>query len=202
MLYIELIDQYNVRLRNAANTYSKVYAADILRSHKDELGRVYIENTATGDYVLQHGLLSDITLDGQVYSNAVLFVMAFNNLVTTGSTGSAAAAVYNTPGAGTVTNDTITFEAGTLHSLTIVCIVGSADITVGEDTVTMDAGQSLTWEASGLLDKDITIDTTGGANYSADYITMVVTPATTTTTTEAPATTTTTEAATTTTTSE
>lgn len=201
MLYIDNIDDNSIRFGNAVGggTHTQVFPKT-LQARKDDIDRIWITRTDKDENVLNIYPVDEITLEGTVYGTATAFVTAFNNLVggsISGTGGSVTATSYNTPGAGTVTNDTLTFAANTLNSLTVICVVGTADITVGSGSMTIDAGQSITWEADGLLSEAITIDTTGGATYSCDYISMGI--AATTTTTVA-ATTTTTAAATTTTT--
>lgn len=189
MLYIEKIDDNSIRFGNAVGggTYPKVWPIT-LQAMTDETGRVWIFETNNEQTVLNNYDVDNINLEGSTYATGALFAAAFNNLVGAtisggGGSGSSTSTAYNTPDAGTVTNDTLTISANTIHAITITCISDSADITVGGSSFTIDEGQSVSWEATGLLDADITIDTTGGATYSVDYITIGAAPTTTTTTT-------------------
>jgi len=203
MLYIDNIDDNSIRFGSAVGggSYPRILPKTLqARADTYDTSRVWITNTQNNESMLNVYPASLITLEGTIYS-AADFVTAFNNLCggsISGEGGTVLATSYSTPGGGTVTNSTITFLANTLNSLTITCVSGTADITVGTDSLTITQGQSTTWTASALLNKAIGIDTTGSATDSVDYVTIGITPTTTTTT--AAVTTTTTAAITTTTT--
>lgn len=205
MLYIENIDYNNLRLGNAAGggTYTKTLPKT-LQARKDELNRIYIWHEERNEQVVQLAKVSELSLDGTVYSTAEAFVVAFNNLCgksISGVGGTTDASVeYNTPAGGEVTGSSYTIAANTAHSVTLTCTVGTAAITFGTNTINMVAGQTMTWQGDGLIDTAITINTTAGATYSVDYNIMGAATTTTTTTATPTTTTTTTAAATTTTT--
>jgi len=202
MLYIENIDDNSIRFGSAVGggTYNKVYPKT-LQARKDEIDRIWIWHTQNNETVLDCYLVSNISLEGTVYSTAEAFVKAFNNLTggsISGSGGSLTSSVYNTPDGGEVTGSSLTIAANTIQSITLTCTVGTAVITVGTSTINMSVGQTISWSAGDLLDTAIKIDTTADPSYSVDY--HVIGPAPTTTTTTAATTTTTTAAVTTTTT--
>lgn len=205
MLYIDSIDNNSIRFGDAVGggTYPKIYSKNLM-ARKDEIDRIWINNIDTGEAALVCALTAEITLAGSVYGTAALFVVAFNNLCSSGgasaivaASGGASPGVYNTPGSGTVNNVSETISANTINSITIICIGGQADITINGVTTTILVGESWDLEGTGLIDSDIVIDATGGAGRTVHYITM---GAATTTTTTAAVTTTTTSAAVTTTT--
>jgi len=193
MLYIDNIDDNSIRFGNAVGggAYSKVYPKS-LQARKDEINRIWIWQDQDTESVLDSGQVSEITLNGLVYGTAQGFVTAFNNLCSaSGGEGSSSvlSRIYNTPGGGEVTSTTATILADTVHSITIICISGTATVTIGSSSIGLAVGESFTWTATGLIDTNIVINASTGA---VDYAVIGAAPTTTTTTTVAPTTTTTT----------
>ena len=204
MLYIELIDDYNVRFGNAigGGTYPKVYPKTMV-AKSDEADQIWILDYETKAYILNARQPATVALDGTIYTDANSFVIAFNQLFYAGNFSSAGgsgdttslAASYNTPGGGELENASTTFAANTIHSLTVTCLSGTAVVTAGSETINLEAGQTIGWTASALLDKAIVVDASGDAANKVDYSYIGPAPTTTTTTTTtAPVTTTTTTA--------
>ena len=190
MLYIDIINTVNARFSNVSGGggYDKIHHLNTLYAQMDELDRVHIINKENQAYVIGHYLYSDITLNGLVPSSSQSFVTLFNALVTTALSNVSSTTPYNTPGAGTFNATSKNIPANTIHAITIVCISGTATITVNGESVGIQMGQSFSYNATGLIDSDIDIVATG----QIDYVTMG--PSVTTTTTTAPVTTTTTTA--------
>ena len=199
MLYIENIDDNSIRFGNAAGggdaprVLPKTLIAEL---HTND--RITIRNKESGEYVLHHGLYDEINLDGVVYANPTLFVVMFNNSMGGSISGDVSSGgVFNTPSAGEVINSTKLFVSGSIHSISVVCVVGTAVVTIGTDEINMSTGESFSIEASGFIDKNIEIDTTAGATNEVDYVVIgsslsaTTTVAVTTTTTVAVTTTTT-----------
>ena len=201
MLHIENIDDNSIRFGNAigGGTYPSVYPKTLLaKTDTQDPERVWITDRESKAGLLSGRDVSTINLNGTVYLTAMLFVIAFNNLV---SAGGAAAIVgasgsYNTPDIRGVANASVIIPADTIHSLSVTCTLGTVTVTVGSNSTVLELGQSMGWTAGGLIDTAITIDATGAPN-AADYNTIGPVPTTTTTiaattTTTVPVTTTTT----------
>jgi len=56
----------------------------------------------------------------------------------------------------------ITFDANTIHSISILCLTGTLTLTVGTEETVLSAGQNMDIEATGLIIQEISIDSTTG----------------------------------------
>lgn len=65
--------------------------------------------------------------------------------------------VYDTPD-----DLPITFNANTVHSISILCLTGTLTITVGTEETVLTAGQNTDITATGLIAQEISIDSTTG----------------------------------------
>ena len=82
MLHIENIDAYSIRFGShyGGGTHSKILPKT-LQARRDEIDRVWISHTDKTESVLNCTEVSNITLDGTVYSTGQEFVVAFNALM-------------------------------------------------------------------------------------------------------------------------
>ena len=62
----------------------------------------------------------------------------------------------------TVADLPITFDSGTIHSISILCITGTLTITISGEQTVMATGQKIDMEATGLLVEDIVINSSTG----------------------------------------
>lgn len=79
------------------------------------------------------------------------------------SSGGAGGSNYNTPTVYDTPADLpITFTAGTIHSISMLCLTGTFTVTVnGEETV-LSAGENMDIEATTLIADEISLDSTTG----------------------------------------
>jgi hypothetical protein len=79
------------------------------------------------------------------------------------SSGGASGSNYNTPTVYDTPADLpITFTAGTIHSISMLCLTGTFTVTVnGEETV-LSAGENMDIEATTLIADEISLDSTTG----------------------------------------
>jgi hypothetical protein len=82
MLHIENIDAYSIRFGShyGGGTHSKVLPKT-LEARRDEIDRIWISHTDRSESVLNCAEVSNITLDGVVYTTGEEFVVAFNALM-------------------------------------------------------------------------------------------------------------------------
>jgi len=218
MLYIESIDDCNFKLygNSISKTGVKVLGKQSFTAKAQEpaynevQGRLSIYDINKDEKLVNHKPVTDINLNGVVYTTAESFVIAFNLMIAqcSSSSGTLTEVVTkldsviaclcrecNDWSLGNVTSTSKVFAAGTLNSITIIVESGTVNVSNGTESTDLIEGQSLTFSAASLLSHALTIDASAGKAIYA-----VVTCTTTTTTTAAPTTTTTTAVPTTTTT--
>lgn len=180
-------------------------------------GRVTIFDISVRDKLLDQKPVSDINLDGVIYATAEAFVVAFNALMNTccASSGGGTTDITeiiegldeinikltqlieanccdecNDWSIGTANATSVTLDANTIHSITIIIESGTVNVSNGTENADLIEGQSVTYTAShGNLTQAVTIDATNG---KAIYAVITCVEVTTTTTTGAEVTTTTT----------
>jgi len=67
------------------------------------------------------------------------------------------ATVYDTPG-----DLPITFNANTIHSISILCLTGTLTVTIGGEETELSAGQNTDIKGDTLIENEISIDSTTG----------------------------------------
>lgn len=88
---------------------------------------------------------------------------------------------------GTAESESVTLDANTIHSITIIVESGTVNVSNGTENADLIQGETVTYNAESTLAQAITIDATSG---KAIYAIITCTPATTTTTVEQTTTTT------------
>jgi len=182
-------------------------------AYNETYGRISIYNFQKDEKILNHKPVNQIYLDGVIYPTAQAFIVAFNALLTAcccGSGSGDSTAIIeaflsknccpdcNDWSIGTVESATKTFDALSLHSITIIVVSGTVNVSNGTENADLVDGESVTWTGSQLLTQQVIIDASSGkANYA-----IITCKETVTTTTEEPVITTTTEEETTTTTTQ
>lgn len=79
------------------------------------------------------------------------------------SSGGGISTSYNTPTLYDTPADLpLTFGANTIHAISILCLTGTLTCTISGETVVYGAGEGTDIEASGLIDQQISIDSTTG----------------------------------------
>ena len=192
------------------------YRARAQEPESDETyGRVNIFDISVRDKLLNQKLVSEINLDGVIYATAEAFVVAFNALMNQccasgGGTTDLTEVIEGIDeindkltqminanccddcrdwSIGTADGNSVTLDAGTIHSITIIVESGTVNVSNGTENADLIEGQSVTYTAShGNLTQAITIDATEGKAIYA----IITCAATTTTTTSEPEVTTTT----------
>jgi hypothetical protein len=79
MLYIDEIDDYTVKFHDGGDN-SQIYGKDLV-ARADAVDRIWISEKYKRGNVLNSALVSEITLEGNVYSVAEQFVSDFNLLM-------------------------------------------------------------------------------------------------------------------------
>lgn len=179
-------------------------------------GRITIYNATLREKLLSLKPVTHINLDGVIYASAGTFCSAFNALMAECCCAGGGTSGDNTElietineaadriiqsfvdnnccpdcdewSTGDVEGDSQTFDADTLHSITIIVESGTVNVSNGTENVDMIEGQSVTYTATYKLTQALTIDATLGKAIYA-----IITCAESTTTTELPVTTTSTE---------
>lgn len=179
-------------------------------AYNEATGRVAVYNFQKGEKMLAHKPVDEIVLNGVTYATAEGFVRAFNTMITECCCGGGGSGDYteiieaidnlgdrliandcceecNDWSIGTVESGTYTFDADTIHSITIIVETATVNVSNGTENADLIEGETVTFTASkGNLTQAVTIDATNG---KAIYTVIRCVP--TTTTTEEPVTTTT-----------
>lgn len=179
-------------------------------AYNEAVGRVAIYNFQKGEKFLAHKPVDEIVLNGVTYASAQGFVSAFNTMMADCCCGGGGSGDYteiidaidalgdrliandcceecNDWSIGTADSESVTIDADSVHSITIIVETGTVNISNGTENADLIEGESVSFTASkGNLTQAVTIDATAG---KAIYTVIRCVP--TTTTTEEPVTTTT-----------
>lgn len=192
MLYILNIDDCNFSIYGGLGTITglkvlgkREFVAKACEPVYNEThGRVMVYNINNLQNLVDKTPISQITLNGTVHSTAQAFVVAFNAMIATcvgssgGDGGGAYSVDYNEWLIGSSEAETKTFDADTIHSVTIIVEAGTVNVSNGTENANLITGESVSFSATTLLANDVVIDATDG---KAIWVATTFTETTTTT---------------------
>lgn len=176
MLYILNIDDCNFSIYGGLGTITglkvlgkREFAAKATEPvYNETYGRVKVYNINNNLTLIDRTPISEVTLNGVVHATAQAFVVAFNAMIATcvssasGSSGGAYSVDYNDWQIGDTESATKTFDANTVHSVTVIVESGTVNVSNGTESTDLITGQSITLTATTLLAQDVVIDATSG----------------------------------------
>ena len=176
MLTITNIDDCNFSIQGSLGTVTglkvlgkREFAALATEPvYNETYGRVKVYNINNNLTLVDRTPINEITLNGTVHTTAQAFVVAFNAMMATcvssdsGGSGGAYSVDYNDWQVGDTESATKTFDADTIHSVTIIVESGTVNVSNGTEETDLITGQSISVTATTLIANDVVIDATNG----------------------------------------